>query len=165
MGLRLHGRLTQVRPATEEDADLLAAWHSDPGVSRYWDGETFTRDELLARLRRPDVDAYIVEADGKPVGYLQTWWEDDEPRRGGLDMFLVPGARGRGLGPDAARTVAESLHASGWSRVTVDPYDWNEPAIRAWRRAGFVDIESRPADEEHASAWVLMEFQSASGSS
>ena len=122
MGLRLHGRLTQVRPASEDDADLLVEWHADPDVSRYWDDETFTREEILERLRRPDVDAYIVEADGEPVGYLQSWWEEDEPRRGGIDMFLVPSARGRGLGPDAARALTESLLASGWARVTVDPY-------------------------------------------
>jgi aminoglycoside 6'-N-acetyltransferase len=165
VGLRLHGRLTHVRPATEADADLLVAWHVDPDVSRYWDGETFTRDELLERLRRPDVDTYVVEADGDAVGLLQAWWDEDEPRRCGLDMFLVPGARGRGLGPDAARTLADSLLAAGWAQVTVDPYTWNEPAIRAWRRAGFVDVETRPADDEHPSAWLLMEFQSASGSS
>jgi aminoglycoside 6'-N-acetyltransferase len=165
MGLRLHGRLTQVRSATEDDAELLVAWHADPGVSRYWDGETFTRDEMIERLRRPDVDSYIVEADGEPVGYIQSWWDEGEPRRGGVDMFLVPGARGRGLGPDAARALAESLLASDWESVTVDPYLWNEPAIRAWRRAGFMDVESRPADHEHESPFLLMEFQSASGSS
>jgi aminoglycoside 6'-N-acetyltransferase len=120
---------------------------------------------MLARLRRPDVDAYIVEADGEPIGYIQSWWEDGEPRRGGIDMFLAPGARGRGLGPDAARTLTESLLASGWARVTVDPYAWNEPAIRAWQRAGFVEIERRDADADHAAAYLVMEFQSASGSS
>jgi Acetyltransferase (GNAT) domain len=70
MGLRLHGRLTDVRSATNADADLLVAWHADPEVSRYWDGEKFTRAEVLERLGRPDVDSYIVEADGAPVGYL-----------------------------------------------------------------------------------------------
>jgi aminoglycoside 6'-N-acetyltransferase len=159
------GRLTQVRPATEDDADLLVAWHADPDVSRYWDGETFTRDELLDRLSRADVDSYIVEVGGSPVGFVQAWRENDDPLRGGIDMFLAPEARGRGLGPDAARTLAEALLASGWTRVTVDPYAWNEPAIRAWRRAGFVDVETRPADDEHTSSWLLMEFQSASGSS
>jgi|tagenome__1003787_1003787.scaffolds.fasta_scaffold20579040_2 aminoglycoside 6'-N-acetyltransferase len=165
MGLRLHGRLTQVRPAREDDADLLVAWHADPDVSRYWDDETFTRDEMLERLRRPGVDAYVVEAGDAPIGYLQAWWDEDQPRRGGIDMFLVPSARGRGFGPDAARALTESLLASGWTCVTVDPYAWNEAAIRAWRRAGFVELERRGADEEHTSAWVLMEFQSASGSS
>ena len=70
---------------------------------------------MLERLHREPVDAWIVEADGEPVGYLQSWWEDDPPRRGGLDGFLVPAARGRGLMPDAARALAQSLLDAGWA--------------------------------------------------
>ena len=161
MGFPLRGALTVVRPATEADADMLVAWHADPEVSRYWDDETPDRDEVLADLARPDVDAFIVEADGEAVGYLQSWWTESEPDRGGIDMFLVPDARGRGLGPDAARALALSLLAGGWVEVTVDPYAWNEPAIRAWRRSGFVEVERRPADDGHASDWVLMRFDPA----
>jgi aminoglycoside 6'-N-acetyltransferase len=161
VGLPIRGALTVVRPATVADADLLVAWHADPEVSRYWDDETPDREEVLADLTRPDVDPFIVEADGEPVGYLQSWWEEGEPRRGGIDMFLVPSARGRGLGPDAARALARSLLADGWAEVTVDPYTWNEPAIRAWRRTGFVDVERRPADDGHLSEWLLMRFDPA----
>jgi len=158
VGLRVRGELTVVRSATEADADLLVEWHLDPEVSRYWDDETFTRDEMLERLRRADVDAWIVEADGRPVGYLQSWW--DEAGVGGLDMFLVPGARGGGLGPDAARALAHHLLGErGWTRLTVDPYLWNEPAIRAWTRAGFRPVEERhDLDEDHAGPWLLMEW-------
>ena len=150
MGLPVRGRLTVVRPATDDDADLLVAWHADPEVSRYWDDETFTRDEVLERLRREPVDAWIVEAGGEPVGYLQSWREDDEPLRGGLDGFLVPAARGRRLMPDAARALAQALLDAGWQYVTVDPYAWNERAVRAWAKAGFVEVSR--------SEKVLMEF-------
>ena len=129
-----------MRPADDADADLLVGWHADPEIARYWDDETFTRDEVLERLHRAHVDAWIVEAGGEPVGYLQSWWEPAPPRRGGLDGFLVPGARGRGLMPDAARALARSLLDSGWQEVTVDPYTWNEAAIRAWSKAGFVEV-------------------------
>jgi aminoglycoside 6'-N-acetyltransferase len=159
VGLRLQGRLTVVRTATVDDADLLVAWHGDPEVARFWDGETFTRDDMLERLRRPDVEAYVVEADGEPVGYLQSWHEGDDAE-GGIDMFLIPAARGRGLGPDAARAVARYLREDrGWRRVTVDPYTWNEAAVRAWRRAGFRDVGEREADNEHKGRWLLMEFE------
>ena len=107
---------------------MLVRWHADPEVARYWDDETFTHGEMLERLARRDVDAHIVEEGGRPVGYLQVWREGDA---GGLDMFLVPGARGRGLGPDAARAVATELKRRGWTRVTVDPYTWNAAAVRA----------------------------------
>ncbi|HEY6961892.1 MAG TPA: GNAT family N-acetyltransferase [Gaiellaceae bacterium] len=140
------------RPATRSDADMLAAWHADPDVSRYWDDETFTVEEIHDRLERQLVDPWIVEEDGVPVGYLQSWWEDDEPRRGGLDGFLVPAARGRGIMPAAARALAQRLLDEGWQYVTVDPYVGNESAIRAWGRAGFVEISR---DEK----CVLMRFR------
>lgn len=131
--------LLSYRAATPDDVPVLAAWHADPEVSRYWDGETFTQDELRRRLEREEVDAWIVEEDGEPVGYLQSWWDPVAPRRGGLDGFLVPSARGRGIMPIVARLLAERLLDEGWAEVTVDPYVWNERAIRAWQRAGFVE--------------------------
>jgi aminoglycoside 6'-N-acetyltransferase len=139
----VRGRLTTVRTATEEDVGRLVAWHADPDVSRYWDDETFTPEQMRERLARTDVDAWIVEENGNPVGYLQSWWEEDEPLRGGIDGFLVPSARGRGLMPDAARALTQRLLDEGWAYVTVDPYEWNETAIRAWAKAGFVETERR----------------------
>jgi aminoglycoside 6'-N-acetyltransferase len=155
VGVRLRGNLTEVRRATEDDVELLVAWHADPDVARYWDGETFTRDDMRTRLARPDVDAYVVETEGRPVGYLQAWREGDA---GGLDMFLIPEARGRGLGPDAVRALAAALREGGWTRITVDPYLWNERAIRAWKRAGFEPVKRRSADHEHTADWLLMEL-------
>jgi aminoglycoside 6'-N-acetyltransferase len=153
----IRGETTVVRPAGDADAELLVAWHDDPEVARYWDDERFTREQMLARLRRPDVEAYVVEAGGEPVGYLQVWQEDES---GGIDMFLLPAARGRGLGPDAGRAVARHLRDErGWRRVTVDPYLSNEAAIRAWRRAGFHDVEEHEPDADHTARWLLMEFR------
>lgn len=152
----LRGDRTVIRRADERDADLLVGWHDDPEVARYWDQERFTREAMLERLRRRDVEGFVIEADNKPVGYVQVWHDGEE---GGLDMFLVPSARGRGLGPDAARAVGRHLRDErGWRRVTVDPYVWNDGAIRAWRRAGFRDVGEREPDEEHTARWLLMEF-------
>jgi aminoglycoside 6'-N-acetyltransferase len=155
-GVQIRGRLTTVRAATEADAALLSRWHADPEVARYWDDETFTEAEMRDRLRRSNVESYIVEEGRRPVGYLQVWSEGDG---GGLDMFLIPEARGRGLGPDAARAVAVYLRdVRGWAVVTVDPYLWNEAGVRAWRRAGFRDVGEREPDDEHTARWLLMEF-------
>ena len=153
MGVLVRGRLTTLRPAGAGDVDRLVAWHADPDVARYWDGETFTPAEMAERLERADVEAWIVEEGGRPVGYLQVHPE-------GLDMFLIPSARGRGLGPDAARTMARHLvDARGRTRVTVDPYTWNESAVRAWERAGFVEVSRHEADDEHPAPWILLEFR------
>jgi aminoglycoside 6'-N-acetyltransferase len=153
VGVQVRGRLTTLRPAGAGDVDRLVAWHADPEVARYWDGETFTHAEMEERLGREDVEAWIVEEASEPVGYLQVHPE-------GLDMFLVPAARGRGLGPDAARAMAEHLtRERGRARVTVDPYAWNKGAVRAWERAGFVEVSCHEAGGEYTAPWILMEFR------
>ena len=154
MTMRVHGTQTSLRRATNDDVTRLVAWHNDPDVARYWDDERFTDAEMRERLARPGVEAWIVEAEDEPIGYLQV-------HSMGLDMFLIPSARGRGLGPDAARAMTEHLlDERGWTRVTVDPYMWNEQALRAWRKAGFVEVSSgRAPDDDHASEWLLMEFR------
>jgi aminoglycoside 6'-N-acetyltransferase len=153
ISIRPRGRLTVLRPAGAGDVERLVAWHADPEVACYWDDETFTRAEMEERLAREDVEAWIVEEAGAPVGYLQV-------HSAGLDMFLVPEARGRGLGPDAARAMARHLlDERGRGRVTVDPYAWNEGAVRAWARSGFVEVSRHDPDEDHTAPWILMEFR------
>jgi aminoglycoside 6'-N-acetyltransferase len=144
-----------VRPALETDVELLCAWHADPEVARFWDYETFTPEAMLAELARPEVDPYVVEHAGEPVGYLQSWFEGEDT---GIDMFLVPSARGRSLGPAAARLLVRHLLAAGRDEVTVDPYTWNASAIAAWRKAGFRAVEERAPDDDHTAPWLLMVF-------
>lgn len=82
----LAGEITVVRSATEADVNLLTQWHADPEVARYWGGETYSSEQLLSRLARPEVDAYIVETDGEPVGFLQAWFGETADVTG-LDMI------------------------------------------------------------------------------
>jgi aminoglycoside 6'-N-acetyltransferase len=150
----LRGALTVLRPATDDDTPLLARWHADPEVSRYWDDETYTVEEL----HEEGVEPWIVEADGEPIGFVQSWVDETAAPGSGIDLFLIPSARGRGLGPDAGRTLALHLLGRGWPEVHVDPYLWNEAAVRAWERAGFEPVEEREPDEWRKHRWLLMRF-------
>jgi aminoglycoside 6'-N-acetyltransferase len=145
----IRGERTLLRPATDDDLDLLFGWLADPEVYRWWEGRPLSREEVAdvyTGRRRPEVEPFVIEADGMPIGYLQ-FWQGTE-RSGGIDLFLVPGARGRGLGPDAARTASSFLlDQRGWTEVTVDPVLDNLPAIRAFERAGF-SRESEELDDE-----------------
>ena len=78
-----------------------------------------------------------------------------------LDMFLIPAARGRGLGPDAARAMADTLlherRPRPRHRRPLRLERGRGPRLEARRlRRG---LEARPADEEHTADWILMEFR------
>jgi aminoglycoside 6'-N-acetyltransferase len=145
----IRGERTSLRPTSDDDLDLLVGWLADPEVYRWWEGRPLSQDEvadLCTGRRRPEVDPFIIEAEGGPVGYLQVWRGTETS--GGIDMFLVPEARGRGLGPDAARAAASFLlDDRGWTEVTVDPLVDNHRAIRAFERAGFAP-EGEELDDE-----------------
>jgi RimJ/RimL family protein N-acetyltransferase len=60
--------------------------------------------------------------------------------------------------PRVAYELVHALLAEGWEYVTVDPYAWNERALRAWAKAGFVEVSRHGPDDEHRQPWVLMKF-------
>jgi aminoglycoside 6'-N-acetyltransferase len=143
---------------------MLAAWLADPEVYRWWGGVALDRDAVEQKYtgaRRPQVESTIVETGGRPVGYLQ-WWLADDPGTVGLDMFLEPAARGRGLGPDAALTAVDHLLRCGTTRIMVDPLESNARAITAWAKTGFVS-ERLIVDTQTGLPAVLMVWQKSDG--
>lgn len=73
------------------------------------------------------------------IGSIQ-YVEENEPgyRHAGIDLFLDRDHQGRGLGPDAIRTLARYLIAvRGHHRLTIDPAAANVRAVRAYERVGF----------------------------
>ena len=68
------GELTSLRPAREDDLDLLTRWFGEPEVYRWWGGSPLPREAVAAKYvgrRRPRVESYVIEAHGTPVGYIQ----------------------------------------------------------------------------------------------
>ncbi|MFE2992915.1 GNAT family N-acetyltransferase [Streptomyces sp. NPDC059262] len=157
-GVVLDGVLTRLVPATEDDLDLLAKWFASPELIEHWDGVPKSRDEVAEKYvgrRRPRVESFLVLAQNTPVGYAQYWHAD--VTEGGIDMVLAPKARGRGLGPDAARALLAHLGGNlGWRRVTVDPVRGNVRAVRAWEKTGFRQVSSGTEN-------LLMEFRFSEG--
>jgi len=139
----LRGALTLLVPTCEADLDLLAGWFADPEFVENWGGEPVSRAVVAAKYlgrRRPEVESFLVLEQGVPVGYAQYWSAGAAER--GLDMVLTSGARGRGLGPDAAGALVRHVCGTlGWARVTVDPAAANVRAVRAWEKAGFRHVD------------------------
>jgi aminoglycoside 6'-N-acetyltransferase len=138
-GDRLAGLHVTLRPAAEADADTLVAILAEDEVSRWW--PVFDRARVLQELiaERDDERGYVIELDGRVVGYIQAAEEPDpEFRHASIDLFLSSSAQGRGLGPDAIRTLAADLiDRRGHHRITIDPVVVNTRAIAAYAKVGF----------------------------
>jgi dethiobiotin synthetase len=135
----LRGDRVVLRAPAAADIAALTAVMATPEVRRWWVGE---RDEdSRARVLAPEdgTTTWVVTVDGELIGMVQASEEGDpEYRHAGIDLALHPAWHGRGLGPDAIRTVARHLLAQrGHHRLTIDPAAANTAAIRSYERVGF----------------------------
>ena len=138
-GDRLSGLRVTLRPAAEADADTLVAILAEDEVARWW--PPFDRARVLAELiaDREDEEGFVIEHEGRVVGYIQAAEEPDpEFRHASIDLFLTSSAQGRGIGPDAIRILATDLiDRRGHHRITIDPVVANTRAIAAYAKVGF----------------------------
>ncbi len=136
----LRGERVALRPLTEADVEALVAAASDPSVRRWW-GFTNDPDSLRAGFRN-DGTGMAIESGGELAGWI-AFNEEDEPdyRHAALDVTMLPPFQGRGLGPEALRTLIRWLiEERGHHRFTIDPALANQNAIRAYRSVGFRDV-------------------------
>lgn len=100
--------------------------------------EAMIRESLFGA--RPACESVIGEVDGRPEGIAvyfhnySTWLG----RRGVYleDLFVRPGARGKGLGRALLARVAAIAVERGCERVDWMVLDWNEPAWKFYRAIG-----------------------------
>ena len=135
------------RPVTEADLPMLAAWLAEPHVAEWWDDPEVELAEIREHIDSISVEPLIVELDGKPIGYLQSYdphLEDDHPYQDqpfgtlGIDISIGrPELVGIGHGSAIVRQFVDELFAEGTPRVIIDPDPANGRAIRAYEKAGF----------------------------
>ena len=135
----LTGENVTLRPASHDDVAQLARIRATPEVHRWWRGG----DDLVAAVEEDLAEdgstKYVIEHDGKVVGWIQ-WQADEEPdyRHASIDVYVDPAVHGRGLGTDAVRTLARHLVVDhGHHRITIDPAVGNDAAIRSYTKVGF----------------------------
>ncbi len=135
----LRGASVVLRPTAPDDVPALAAIRATPEVRARWRGEDDLGADVAADLEDPDVHPFTVEHQGRVVGMIQ-WYAEEEPdyRHAGIDIFLAPTVHGRGLGSDAVRTLARHLiDDHGHHRLVIDPAADNTAAIRCYEKVGF----------------------------
>jgi RimJ/RimL family protein N-acetyltransferase len=142
----------ELRPAVEDDVDLLARWMNDPAVAAFWmlAGPTErTRAHVRAQHATGHATPLVGILSGTPMSYWEVYWADldplsshypAQPYDGGLHLLLGPAsARGRGLGGILLRNVASRMFAAHppTMRVVAEPDVRNVASVRAFTRAGF----------------------------
>jgi aminoglycoside 6'-N-acetyltransferase len=147
-------RLT-IRPLEEADVDELAEIVAKPGVRDWWPsaGEP---EQVRAELRSDErYKTFAIEVDGELAGWMGVEEEDDPwYRSAALDIILAPEYQGRGLGPDALRTMIRRLIEKGHHRFTIDPATENERAISAYSKVGFKPVGvTRQSERRSDGGW------------
>jgi aminoglycoside 6'-N-acetyltransferase len=150
-----------LRPIVESDVAELRRIHSTPEVARWWD----LPEDGFPWSDDPDSTRLAIEVDGAVAGMVQ-YSEETEPkyRHAGIDVFLDPTLRGRGIGTEAVRRVVRILFEErGHHRLTIDPAAANAAAIRAYEKVGFrrVGVLRRYERDADGGGWhdgLLMEL-------
>jgi aminoglycoside 6'-N-acetyltransferase len=142
------------RAVTEDDLPMLSAWLAEPHVAEWWnDGPGAALAEIVEAMDSDSTEPLVVELDGKPIGYVQSYdphLEDDHPYQDqpfgtlGIDVTIgVPELVGIGHGSRLVRAFVEILFEEGCPRVIIDPHPGNGRAIRAYEKAGFRRLGER----------------------
>ena len=135
----LQGSIVRLRPAEESDIPALVKIRQTPEVFAHWRGGDDMEAAVREDFAEPDATPYVIELDGRVVGWVQ-WEAEEEPdyRHASLDIYVDPAVHGRGVGTDAVRTLARHLIAGhGHHRLVIDPAADNAAAIRAYSKVGF----------------------------
>ncbi|WP_239488339.1 GNAT family N-acetyltransferase [Luteitalea sp. TBR-22] len=137
-----------IRVATSDDVPVIRGF-----IEQLADYERL-RHEVLATddgLRdtlfgpRPAAEVLIATVDGQDVGFalfFQTY--STFLARPGIhleDLFVVPEARGAGVGRALLARVAALAEARGCGRLEWAVLTWNEPAIGFYRRLGAIPLD------------------------
>jgi aminoglycoside 6'-N-acetyltransferase len=128
----LRGERLELRPATADDVDALAAILAEPDVARWWGRYD------AARVRDELAGSFVIAVGGSTAGWLQAHQElDPEYRHVALDIALTATAQGRGYGREALRVAIRHFTRLGHHRFTIDPAAENDRAIRSYAAVGF----------------------------
>jgi aminoglycoside 6'-N-acetyltransferase len=142
----LQGALARLRPVRPGDLPALLAILDEPEVARWWRRAEWERvDELGAvtfviELKAAAGGGAAAAARAGAVAGCIQYSEETDPDyySVAVDIFVGTAAQGRGVGPDAMRTlIAWLTDARGHHRLTVDPAVANARAIHVYEKLGF----------------------------
>ena len=142
----LTGAKVRLRATTEADADFFAATLVDPEVVRFlasWARVPYGHREALewVRTAHPDTVGWTIEclSDGQPIGSTGLHQINHRNRNCEWGIWIGPPARwNQGFGTEACRlAVGYAFDHMAMEKVSLDVYEGNDRARRAYQKAGF----------------------------
>lgn len=138
-----------IRPATRDDVALIRRFILALADYERLAHEARPDEALLERHLfgpQPKAEVLIAQIDGEPVGFALFFhnFSTFESRPGLYleDLFVMPQARGRGVGKALIVRLAQLAVERDCARFEWWVLDWNQPALDFYRRLG-----ARPMDE------------------
>lgn len=135
--------MLSIRPATAEDAALLALLIRELAEFEHLEHEVNLTEDALARDGfgpKPQFRAVIAEWDGAPVGYALFFdFYSTFQGRAGLfleDIFVRPAYRHHGVGTALIKHVAGIAWREKYFCMRWEVLDWNKPAIDFYNGLG-----------------------------
>jgi phosphinothricin acetyltransferase len=136
-----------LRDATEDDAGEICVIYNQGIRDRVATLETEERtpEERRAWLaaRGPRHPVVVAASDGAVVGWASL--NVFNPRRAyehvaDFSVYVEREWRGRGVGRRLLEALVARARALGYHKLVLSAFPFNEPGIRAYRRAGFRDV-------------------------
>ena len=139
---------TTIRSATPDDTGLiLGLILALADYEKLLHEAVATEDDLRRDLFGPEPRVFceIAEHDGKPMGFA-LWFYTYSTFQGrhGIwleDLFVVPEARGLGIGKALLVNLAQRCAREGLGRFEWSVLNWNEPSIAFYKAQGGVMMD------------------------
>jgi len=140
----------ELRPASEPCGSFVIARQERPNpplsqglynmVGEAWqwiDRRTWTLDQWLDYLSRPEIETWVMWSENEPAGYFEL----EDERDGGVNLAyfgLMPSFLGRGLGGHLLTLAVRRAWAKGANRVWVHTCSRDHPhALANYQARGF----------------------------
>jgi GNAT superfamily N-acetyltransferase len=137
-----------IRAAVRDDVDLVLSFIRQLAEYERLGSEVeATREALETTLFGPHPAAEVVIASvgGRDVGFALFFGTYStflaRPCMHLEDLFVVPEARGRGIGHALLARVAAIAEARGCGRLQWNVLTWNAPAIAFYQRLGAISLD------------------------
>ncbi len=147
----------EIRKANPMDAEAIFSMICELAeYEKMTDDVIGTAEMLHDHLSKEQVSAFMLEADGKPVGFALYFYNYStfKGRRGLYleDLYIKPEHRKGGYGKKLIETLIATAKAEHCGRMEWSCLNWNEPSIAFYRHMG-----AKPMDEW--TVWRLDESQ------